>query len=346
MTREDKMNVGWGIIGCGNIAGKKIAPAISAASNAQLMGVMSRDPEKGDRFARKHRASKAYHALDAFLSNPEIEAVYIATPPFLHREQTVKTAQAGKHILCDKPMAMNSIEAKEMIKASKDNGVNLMIGFMMHFHSCSLRAKQLIKEEVIGKVVVADAQISWLNPPKEGAWRYNPKFSGGGCLMDSGCHAIDLLTFLLGDIVEVSAFVDNVTFDYPVEDTVVAVLRFAKGGYAFLNNCFSTNGDNKLFLYGNKGRLTISGALGTGPKGKIEGIINGKKIEEIIHSERREYPVTFKDPYISEIEHFSKVILEATKPIMFGEEGLKNMRIVEAIYQSGKSGKRVEIRGS
>lgn len=161
--------------------------------------------------------------------------------------------------------------------------------------------------------------------------------------MDSGCHAIDLLTFLLGDIVEVSAFVDNVTFDYPVEDTVVAVLRFAKGGYAFLNNCFSTNGDNKLFLYGNKGRLTISGALGTGPKGKIEGIINGKKIEETIHGERREYPVTFKDPYISEIEHFSKVILEATKPIMFGEEGLKNIQIVEAIYQSGKSGKRVKI---
>ena len=327
------MPIKWGILGCGNLADKKIAPAIRQASNAELIAVMDSNSEKAGDFADRYCVRK-YSDLDAFLSDSEISAVYIATPPFLHCEQAIKIADAGKHILCEKPMALNSSEAKQMVKTSQDNQVNLMVGFMMRFHSCSLRAKELIEEETIGKIVVADAQISWLNPPQEGAWRYNPEFSGGGCLMDFGCHAIDLLTFLLGEIVEVSAFVDNVVFDYPVEDTVVAMLKFARGGYAILNNCFSTEGDNRLFLYGNKGRLVISGALGTEPEGKIEGIVEGTS---------KAYPVIFKDPYVAEIEHFSKVISEGAAPTMFGEEGLRNMQIVEAIYQSGKTGKTVKI---
>lgn len=328
------MAIGWGIIGCGHIADTKIAPAIRKASNAELIAVMSRNPDKAKDFAKRHNAKKFYSDLDAFLSDEKISAVYIATPTFLHCEQTIKSAKAGKHILCDKPMAMNSTEAEEMVETCKNNQVNLMIGFMMHFHSCSLKAKELIREGVIGKVAVSDAQISWLNPPLEEAWRYNPKFSGGGCLMDCGSHAIDLLTFLLGNIVEVSAFVDNVVFDYPVEDTVAAMLKFANGGYGILNTCYSTNGENKLFLYGNRGRLVISGAIGTEPEGKIEGIVDGNP---------KEYPVVFKDPYAAEIEHLSKVISGGAKPAMSGEEGLQNMQVIEAIYESGKTGKRVKL---
>jgi len=129
----------WGIIGCGGIADAEIAPAIKNTANAELIAVLSRNQEKALAFAEKHGSRKAYHDIDAFLSDPEIEVVYIGTPPYLHCEQAIAVAQSGKHILCDKPMAMNSVECKQMIEVCQKHSVKLMVGFMMRFNAYNLK---------------------------------------------------------------------------------------------------------------------------------------------------------------------------------------------------------------
>jgi len=324
------MPIKWGIIGCGTIADVQMAPAINKASNAQLVSVMSRSLKKAKLFAKKHNAKEYCDDLDKFLQNSKIDVVYIATPPALHCRQTVKAAQFGKHVLCEKPMSTTIDDAKKMIETCENNKVKLMIGFMMRFHSCHLKARDIIKEGLLGKIVLTRAQFSYnYTSSSEPSWLVKPSLSGGGPLMDVGVHCLDLLNFLLEEkITEIAGFTDNIVFDFQVEDTGIIVIKFSGGTYGIVDSCFNIPCSKNVFeIYGSKGSLFGEYSIGQEPTGSLKAIIG---------DEQREFDLKHKNMYVAEVEYFSNCVEADEQPIPAGKEGLNNLKVILSAYESAK----------
>jgi len=226
------MAVRWGILGCGDVADHKGGPALYNVPGSELVAVMRRDEAKAAEFARRHHARRHYGRVDDLLADAEVDAVYVATPPNSHAELTCRAAAAGKHVLCEKPMAMTVAEAQTMIDACAEAGVQLMIAYYRRFWPVALKIREVLGSGVIGTPVFARAQNQSLyRPPEDGStpWRVDPEVAGGGYLMDIGSHRIDLLVGLLGDVAEVRATVDTMTFDIAVDDSSALLMRFANG---------------------------------------------------------------------------------------------------------------------
>lgn len=194
------MTISWGILGAGKIAERQMAPAIAAAPGHELVAVMRRELAAAQQFADAHGAQRAYDSAEALLADRQVNAVYVATPPHLHARQTMLAARAGKHILCEKPMALTTAEAGRMIEVSRGHGVALMICYYQRFNARHRRIRELLAEGAIGQVTAARINFSERFPPQPGVWHHNPAISGGGPLMDLGTHCIDLLRYLCGPV--------------------------------------------------------------------------------------------------------------------------------------------------
>ncbi|MCY4403197.1 MAG: Gfo/Idh/MocA family oxidoreductase [Candidatus Poribacteria bacterium] len=252
----------WGIIGCGNVAEHKGGPPLYTVDGSELIAVMRRDREKAVAFAEKHGAKRVYTDVDKLLADDEINAVYIATHPYLHCEQTIRAAQAGKHILCEKPMAMTVEECQRMVDVCDKAGVILMLAYYRNHYPNIVKMKALMDEGVIGEVVLARINCTgFYNPnrPDLKNWRINPEMSGGGVLMDIGSHRISLLEYLMGDIESVRGFAETVHQDIPVDDSAVFTLRFENGSHAVANINWNVGiGIDNVEVYGTTGSLTCS----------------------------------------------------------------------------------------
>ena len=190
------MTIRWGILGCGDVAEKKSGPALYNAPGSVLHAVMRRDKAKADDFARRHGASIAYDNAADLLADPNVDAVYIATPPHLHCAQTIAAARAGKRVLVEKPMALNFAECETMINACQDAGVSLHVAYYRRFYPKFVLAKKLIDDGAIGTVLGANLLMRQVSPG--GGWRVDPKVSGGGHFVDVGSHRLDMTLYLLG----------------------------------------------------------------------------------------------------------------------------------------------------
>ncbi len=252
----------WGILGCGNVAEHKGGPPLYSVDNSELIAVMRRDQAKAEDFAHRHGAKRAYTDVDKLLSDDEINAIYIATPPHLHCEQTIRAAQAGKHILCEKPMAMSVSECQQMIDACSEAGVTLMIAYYRNHYPNVEKMKALMDEDAIGDVVLARINCTaYYNPNRKDLrnWRINPEISGGGVLMDIGSHRISLLQYLMGDVASVKGFAETVHLDGTVDDSAVFTLRFESGAHAVANINWNVGiGVDDIEVYGTKGGLRCS----------------------------------------------------------------------------------------
>lgn len=252
----------WGILGCGNVAEHKGGPPLYSVDDSELIAVMRRDQAKAEDFAERHGAKRAYTDVDKLLSDDEINAIYIATPPNLHCEQTIRAARAGKHILCEKPMAMSVSECKQMVDACQKEGITLMIAYYRNHYPNVVKMKTLMDEDAIGDVVLARINCtSYYNPNRQDLknWRINPEISGGGVLMDIGSHRISLLQYLLGDVVSVKGLAETVHLDVAVDDSAVFTLRFESGAHAVANINWNVGiGIDDIEVYGTKGRLRCS----------------------------------------------------------------------------------------
>ncbi len=327
----------FGVIGAGGFADKKPIPALRESKDCQLEALMVRDLERAKKLAEKHGANKYYDSVDSLLKDKDIDAVYIATPVYMHKEYTIKAAEYGKDILCEKPMALNPAECKEMIKTCQEKRVKLMIGFMMRFHSYHQRIKELINQGTLGKIISARAQLHLWYPDTPGAWRQTPKLGGGGAIMDLGSHCIDLLCFLLGDVKEVVTIVDTIAFNYPVEDAATLLLKFKNKAQAIVDNSFAIpNRENLLEIYGTKGTILASKTIGpfTDPQMKL-----------ITERGEEKFNIPFINLYQAEFEHFAKCIKENREPSITAADGLKNMEIISAAYQSSKTKKIQRVNG-
>ena len=252
----------WGILGCGNVAEQKGGPPLYSVDDSELIAVMRRDQAKAEDFALRHGAKRAYTDVDKLLSDDEINAIYIATPPNLHCEQTVRAARAGKHILCEKPMAMSVSECQQMVDACGEAGITLMLAYYRNHYPNVVKMKTLMDEDAIGDVVLARINCtSYYNPNRQDLknWRIHPEISGGGVLMDIGSHRISLLQYLVGDVASVKGFAETVHLDVAVDDSAVFTLRFESGAHAVANINWNVGiGIDDIEVYGTKGRLRCS----------------------------------------------------------------------------------------
>jgi len=206
-------DVNWGVIGACGIADRRTIPeGIIPAKNAELVALMDVDEERLRKVAKKYGKVRYYTKEEDLIKDSEVEAVYIATPTYLHHKHVLMAAEAKKHILCEKPMAMNLHQAEEMIRACRENKVKLTLDYMMRYHTYNREIKRMIDKGELGKLVMGRAQLTCWYPPIKGAWRQNPELGGGGSLIDMGTHCIDLLEMLMGKVVEVFCYKDHLGF--------------------------------------------------------------------------------------------------------------------------------------
>jgi predicted dehydrogenase len=257
----------WGLIGTGDIARKRVAPALRDAPACELVAVSRARVELAEEFARAFGAPKWYPRWQDLLADPSVDAVYIATPVHVHAEQTIAAAAAGKHVLCEKPMAMDVAECDRMIDACRTHGVALGVAYYRHFYPPIARVKRLIAAGEIGQPVVAQINaFERFNPapgdPRD--WLVKKRQAGGGPMFDFGCHRVEVLMNLFGAVTDVRGLLANVAFDREVEDTAAALLRFESGVCATLTVTHAAiEPQDTLDVYGTTGSIHI-GQLNAG----------------------------------------------------------------------------------
>ena len=206
----------WGLIGAGDIARKRVAPALRDSPSCELVAVSRARAELAEEFARAFGARTWYPRWQDLLADPSIDAVYIATPVNLHAEQAIAAAEAGKHVLCEKPMAMDVAECDRMIAAARAHAVALGVAYYRHFYPAVLRVKELLASGELGRPVIAQINAFERFNPAPGEPRYwfvQKAQAGGGPMFDFGCHRIEVLMHLLGGVTEVRGLVANVVFE-------------------------------------------------------------------------------------------------------------------------------------
>jgi predicted dehydrogenase len=343
----------WGVIGCGGIADRRTIPeGIIPAEDSKLVAVMSRSEGTAERIAKKYGVKRYYTKEESLLMDSEVDAIYIATPNNLHAVQTIAAAEYGKHVLCEKPLALTIEDCEAIMASCRKNGVKLQVGFMMRFHACHQEAHRIIKQGLIGQPVMARAELTCWYPKIPGAWRQDPKQGGGGCLTDMGLHCIDLLRMFLGEVVEVHAFIDSSVFDYPVEDSSIVTLGFVNRAHGIVDNFYNIPDDasqNRLEIYGTKGCILTDGTIGQNSTGMLK-VYTQKGEKDYEASQKRELAIGITEIippstniYRAEVEHLIKCIQDNTEPMNSGHEAIKDQRIVEAAYESSRSGRKITM---
>jgi 1,5-anhydro-D-fructose reductase (1,5-anhydro-D-mannitol-forming) len=317
----------WGIIGLGKLAHTRIAPAFAQAPGNRLVAVAGRDATRTAEFAAQHGVRPA--TIEALLTDPEIGAVYVAATNDLHAPYTIAAARAGKHVLCEKPLARTPAEAEAMIAACQAAGVRLGTAFQMRFHPAHQQIRALVQEGVFGEIRQARAQHLMGLAPERQTWRLDAS-AGGGPLFDIGSHAVDLLTFLTGQPVRgVSALLARQTFrDRANEDAAMLNLVLGTGALAQITVAFNTPyGHTAVELHGSAGSARLDNTPGQTADGHAEFRTTGGR--GLLEWE----PC---DLYAAEISAFAAAVAGTAPLEISGEAGLANLRVLVAAQQSAR----------
>lgn len=279
MKRFNSSNVRWGVIGAGSVCEKKSAPAMNKVTDSSVVVVMRRNAEKAKDYAERHGIPKWYADADELINDPEVNAVYIATPPNSHLELTKKAVEAGKPVYVEKPMARNHAECLEMIKVCEDAGLPLYVAYYRRTLPNFLKVKSLIEEGAIGDPRYVHITINQSKHPDvikdESNWRIDPEVAGGGYFYDLGSHQLDYLDFLFGPMKEVNGVAANQSGDYPAEDIVLGNITFENGVLGSGNWCFTTgetSQKDEIVIIGNKGEIRFPCFWGTSVTLKKDGM--------------------------------------------------------------------------
>jgi len=254
----------WGIIGCGNVTEVKSGPGFQKANNSSLVAVMRRTGELAKDYAGRHGVPRWYADADALIGDPEVDAVYIATPPSSHKEYTILAAQAGRAVYVEKPMALNFGECQEMLDACRSAEVPLFVAYYRRALRRFLKIKELLETGAIGEVRFVTMTL-YMKPrpeeldPENLPWRVIPEIAGGGHFVDLGSHMFDFLDYILGPIREVQGFAANQQNYYPAEDMVTATFVFESGVHGVgVWNFGAFDEVDITEIVGNKGKLSFS----------------------------------------------------------------------------------------
>ncbi|WP_206885994.1 Gfo/Idh/MocA family protein [Alicyclobacillus mali (ex Roth et al. 2021)] len=325
--------VRFGILGCADIAIRKLIPGILSSETGELYAVASRDGAKAEEVARRFGAARAYASYEELLRDPDVDAVYIPLPNHLHKPWTLQAAEAGKHVLCEKPIALDAREAQTMVDACRSHGVYLAEAFMYRHHPRYNRVLELIQAGTIGPVRGMRGSFTFNNAADLGNIRYRRDW-GGGSLYDVGCYPISAARLILGE--EPIAATAHAFFspDHDGVDMYLAGLVEFAGGVSLTFDCGMWAADrNEVEIVGANGRLILEHAF------------LGEPVTLRLISAEGERVETFDplDPYALEVDDLGRAILEG-KPLRFPpEDAVANMRVLDACLLSARAGRRVII---
>jgi predicted dehydrogenase len=325
----------WGVIGTANIARVAVIPAIQAAEGSVVSAVASRDPDKAKAFAAKLEIPCFYGTYQELLNDPDIDAVYIPLPNSLHMEWAVKAMNAGKHVLSEKPLALNSDQCRMMEKAAKDNNVLLMEAFMYRFHPRTVKVKEMIEQGVIGDVSTIEASFTFrLNNPE------NIRLSadlGGGALMDVGCYCVNVIRTMIGqEPVAVSAF--SVPAESGVDGSLTGLISFPGGVTAHFDCSLTQERRERYLVAGTDGFLEVSNAFLPGTNDCTIREVRGRS-EEKIHT------IKGVDEYCLMVEHFTDCIINNKNPRYNAAEAAANMDVINALKKSAGAHGKLTVSG-
>ena len=342
------MKIRWGVIGCGGIARRRTIPGMMLSQNSTLTAVMDTNPEAAQQVKEEFGAKYAFTTVEELLALDEIDAVYIASPVFSHREQALAAADAGKHILLEKPMGLSVAEAEEIAAYCRAKGVKLGVGLMMRFSAYHQKMRELIAAGTLGDIVSMRAQLTCWYPDIPGAWRQDKKISGGGALMDMGIHCIDLLQYISGTrTASLSCFAQTQTFSYSSDDSAALLVKMDNGATAFVDANFNIPDEAaqcRMEFYGTKGSLLAHGTISQAECGEViltasESVGGYDAAQERTAGVARPIEVTTGNMYEKEISAFADAILNGTEPPIPAEDGIFVQRIVERAYEASDTGR-------
>lgn len=312
----------WGISGCGRVTESTFIPALTMARKGKLISLYSRDINRAKSLAEKFGAQSYHNDFDKFLKE-DIDIVYVASENSRHYEQVIKSALAGKHILCEKPIAITSREADEMVRVCKENNVLLTVNYLHRFHPLVLKAKELIKDQKLGKLVSISLNFNIDSPPSSN-FRFKKELSGGGALRDLGTHMIDLLRFLGGEVNDIDGIIDNLVYQSEVDDFSIGTVKFAKEGYGVFNVSFnSKKAFNRIEIICHEGSMSIENLIGRK--------IVSPKLTIMIDGEAKKAFRKRGNKQLFLIRSVQKSLLKNETPMVTGEDGLINLKLMEEL---------------
>lgn len=325
------------IMGLGSY-GSRVGEAMQSCKKAKLTGVISGTPSKVKTWQEKYNIPEKncynYENFDHIRDNKDIDAVYVITPNGLHHDQVIRVARAGKHVICEKPMALNAGQAQEMIDACKKANVQLLVGYRMHFEPHTLEIIRMRQAGEFGKILFFQGLSGFIiGDPTQ--WRLNRQLSGGGSLMDIGIYSINGSRYMVGEepiwVTAQETKSDPAKFKTGVDETIQFQLGFPGGAVASCLSTYNMNFLDRFFLNGENGFAELQPATGYGP-------IKGRT-----HKGELNQPAVTHQTV--QMEEMAGIILEGRQPIVpvDGEEALKDLKIIDAIYAAVASGKKQQL---
>jgi xylose dehydrogenase (NAD/NADP) len=319
--------LGWGVLSTSNIGRIAVNPAIQASSNGELLAVASRDEDKAQAFAADLKIPTSYGSYEALLDDERIEAVYNPLPNSLHKEWTIKAAERGKHILCEKPLALNAAECREMEAAAASNGVKLLEAFMYRFHPRTEKVLEMIRGGALGELRQIRSTFTFpLDRPKDIRWDAG---LGGGALMDVGCYCVNVSRTMAGrEPVEVMAMANFL--EGGVDKQMAGTLRFEDGMLAHFDCSLTMERSEVYHIQGNDGHVRVQNAY-------LPGIEQAVIEQFDVENELTTLFVDGADEYKLMVEHFADSVLNGSPLRYSADEAALNMKVIEALYKSART---------
>jgi predicted dehydrogenase len=338
--------VGFAVVALGRLSLEEILPAFAETRKAKLVALVSGSPEKMKTVARQYgvkpEACYDYENFDSIRDNPDVKAVYVVLPNSMHREYVERAAKAGKHVLCEKPMSISSADGQEMVKVCAESEVKLMVAYRIQYEATNLFLAEKIRAKAYGRLVGMSA-INVQTVAANGAeqWRHKKALAGGGSLPDIGLYCLNTARFLTGEEpVEVMATQYSPPDDpryAEVEETVSFTLRFPSN---FIANCFTSYGardDKHQRLNFEKATVDMANAYQYQGQKMTVTKLDGEK------SVHKQIEITPNNQFAAEIDHMATCVIEDREPRTPGEEGVQDHVLMEAIYESARTGMPVRL---
>lgn len=331
---------GFGLIGASTISRERMVGAMNGSGVALPVAVFSRDLARGRTFAAEMGIPKAYDRLDEMLADPEVDGVYVASTNERHHREVLACAAAGRHVLCDKPLAMSLAEAEDMVRACEAAGVVFATNHHMRCGAHHIAMREIVRSGRLGDLVVIRVVHGALLPAHLQTWRINDPATGAGAIMDLAVHDADIVRFLTGDeIVEISAMSKNSGMGTDkIEDTALAIFRTAGGTLGHIHNVFNTPFNRgSIEIHGTKGSLYARDNMGQSP----EGTVHLRDADGL-----REIPLQHEDLYVRMVRSVVAAARGEGEAACTGQDGLRSLAVALAMLESAASGRAVPVPAS
>ncbi len=331
----ENRKLGVALVGLGSLSSNQIAPAFQKSANCKLAAIVTGTPEKEKSWSDKYGIGRDhiynYSSFDKLASDDSVDLVYIVLPNSMHAEYTIRAAKAGKHVLCEKPMANSAADCRDMISACQAANRKLAIGYRCQYEPHHLKCMEMSRSKELGAIKMIEAGFAFkIGDPKQ--WRLNKKLAGGGALMDVGVYALQACRYLTGEepsiITAQETKTDTVKFA-EVDESITWLMQFPSGVLAYCSTSYNFNGLNRFNAFTENGFLRMDPAFS----------YVGNRME----TSKGKVELDAPDPFATEMDAFAKCILENKPSKVSGEEGLKDLLAVEAIYKSIETRTSVKV---